>query len=173
MHRLVYIALILCFNYSILNATQTVDLEEQQTVCTDETKCEQVDSIFIPNKLEKCSDDLFFQYGADSFAFLTPDGLVNSKTKDTECDSSFKRLKYALKNVIIEVIKHKNSVYVKKFTTSNENDTEKHLSGISQFMHEKVHDFVQYILVFLLIITKISGYIFRPFSKYLSRRYVN
>ncbi len=99
MPRLLFIVLLLNINYSVSNASQSVDLEGQQTLCTDEKKCEQVDSIFVPNKLEKCSDDLFFQYGADSFAYLTPDGLINSNTNDTECDSSFKRLKYALKNL--------------------------------------------------------------------------
>ncbi len=60
MYRLLIIALLLNIHYARCNATQNIDLEEQQTICTDEKKCEQVDSIFVPNRLEKCSDDLFF-----------------------------------------------------------------------------------------------------------------
>jgi hypothetical protein len=165
----IYKAFVLISICSTIFASQTIDIEEQ-TICNDENKCEQVDSIFIPNKLDKCSEDLFFQYGADSFAYLTHDGKINSKTKETECDLSFKRVKYALKNLIVEVIKHKNSVYVKKSENINDFNSEKPLSGITKFIHDKVHDFVQYILVSVLIVIKVSGYIFRPFSRFFFRR---
>jgi hypothetical protein len=156
------IYLILTINFSILNCSQTVNLEDT-TICLDSDSCEKVDSIYIPSKPDKCSNDLFFHYGEDSSAYLTPDGKINAVSNESECSIGFNRVIYSLKNFLIEVIKHKNSVYVKNVSKKSEPILIE--ASFSEFIHKKIHDYVQYILIFGIVLINAIIYSFKDCIK--------
>jgi hypothetical protein len=158
MFRFIFFVLLLSVKFCISKAAQTIILEDT-SICPDPNSCEKVDSIYIPPRPEKCSNDLLFQFGEDSSAYLTQDGKINSLTNESECSLGFNRVKYFFKNLIIEVIKHKNSVYVKSVNkTSDLTNIE---STINEFMKQKIHDFVQYILIFVVVVINVIIYYFK------------
>jgi hypothetical protein len=60
-----------------------------------------VNSIYIPSRPDKCTDDLLFQYGEDFSAYLSPEGNIKATSNESQCEIGFKRIKYALKRVML------------------------------------------------------------------------
>ncbi len=163
MFKSLFIFALLNINFSLLLGAQTVNLEET-TICLESKACETVNSIYIPTKLDTCTDDLLFQFGDTLSAYLSQDGNISGESKQTECHTGYKRVEYALKNLLIEVIKHKDSVYVKSVTEK------KNESSLSQFIHQKFHDFIQYLLILSIVILNFILYMFKSCANQTLRR---
>jgi hypothetical protein len=153
MSKLLFFILLFNINFNYLHGVQTINLEEQE-ICIDTSKCEKVNSIYIPSRPDKCTDDLLFQYGEDFSAYLSPEGNIKATSNESQCEIGFKRIKYALKNIIIEVIKHNNSVFVKSIGEKEINSSESIFFSIKTFIHDKIHDLIQYILIVCIVLAR-------------------
>lgn len=131
---------------------QSILFTTNEELCIDKDKCEKVDDIYVLSEVESCTEELLIQYGNDKQAYLTSDGQLKSSPTSSECANAYKSIKYALKNIIIDVIKHKNSVLVKSYKT--ENDKSSHL-GLSRYINDKFDDFLQYVLIVLSLLGQV------------------
>jgi hypothetical protein len=143
----------LFLNFNLAYSGQLIDINGP--ICVDKNPCVHTNDIFIPLENDQCSNDLMFQFGDDTTAFLSRDGSISSNTTRDICNNAFKSSKYALNGIIIEIMKHKNSVVVKKVTKSeNKSKTaNKEQTGpIAQLYEpEHIHDFYQYVMFFIIL----------------------
>jgi hypothetical protein len=159
MFRLFIILIVL---KSIL-ATQEVDIDEQ-LICDNTEKCLKVDKIFIPTQVQKCTKELFFEFSKGLFAYLSPEGKISSESSQTDCELGFRDASFVLSNKLIEVVKHKMFIYLKKVTDISINDkTTTEATSLLEmpsdndfisFIKKKIHDFVQYVIIALIILVR-------------------
>lgn len=167
-----FLLLFLLFGRQVL-ANQSILFTTSEELCTDKKVCDNVDGVYAPSEVEQCTEELLIQYGNDKQGYLTTDGQIKTTPTITECSNNYKSTKYAFKNHLIDVIKHKNSQLVKNFKT--EPNKQSHSSSIGQYMKEKFDDFLQYCLIFLellgLIIITVFGVMCKVFSTQMIKRF--
>jgi hypothetical protein len=152
-------------NIFFTSGTQTIDVKQE--ICVDNNECEQTDTIHVTSEVEQCTPQLMFQYGDDKTAYLSQDGTISSNRTEGICNKGFKSLKYALQNMIIEVIKHKNSVFVKNITSIDKKLKAIESAGLFQFYKEHVHDLYQDLFFLSVIICGLLCFVYNKICKNL------
>lgn len=152
------------------NAFHTVTVNQE--ICPDNDFCRNVENIFVPNSNEQCTEELLFYFGDGTLAYISADGKITSKGTTATCSPGFKTYKYPMKNVVIEVIKHDNSLYVKKINKLQESTTTvSHAQNVFiQFIHEKMNEFLQWIVISFYLLRDVLKIVFKKCVKRLLNR---
>lgn len=148
----IFFCLAVCFNFIISN--QIIDLPPNSTICTVEGECVPASTVYVQSETDKCTEELLINYGDGKQAYLSQDGKISKSYTEIECSSSYKRVKYALKSLVFEVIKHKKSAFVNDINhkKNEESKTESIFAQFVQYAKDKRDDLIQYICIGLYLI---------------------
>jgi hypothetical protein len=143
---------------SLYKAGHNIDIGGY-TLCISEptgNKCHYFERIYIPNKILRCTSDLLFQFNHINNAYLSAEGKFSQKSERFEvCRTDYRNYSYLFNDKIIEIIKHKNFIYVTKV----KNRTSEKKDIISDFIQNNIlNEIIQYVGIASVILINILIY---------------